>query len=216
MKRSLLTGLAILLPFVITIWIVVFLFDFLTDPFTNTIRDLLKHFVDDPEYLVKHENFLIFLGRVFTLVILFFAIALLGFATRKYLFKWFFEQIQKMFQKIPYLKSLFNLVDQVIKSFIPAEKKEIFKGSVIIKFPNDKAEAFGLLSGDAPIVARKGLGDDSLKTVFVPTAPHPVSGFLLMVAEQNIEKVEVTTEQVVKFLVSCGIVHPGEEDETKE
>lgn len=215
MKRSLLTGLAILLPFVITIWVVVFLFDFLTEPFTKTIKEVLENFVQDPTILIKHEKLLLFLGRVAALIIVIFAIALLGFATRKFLFKWFIDQVQKLFSKIPYLKRIYRIVDEVIKSFIPAEKKEIFKSSVMLKFPNDRATAFGLLSGDAPIVARQALQDDTLKTIFVPTAPHPISGFLLMVADEHITETDVTTEQVVKFLVSCGIVHPGETDAEK-
>ncbi|NEU35935.1 DUF502 domain-containing protein, partial [bacterium LRH843] len=82
--------------------------------------------------LIKHEKLLLFLGRVAALIIVIFAIALLGFATRKFLFKWFIDQVQKLFSKIPYLKRIYRIVDEVIKSFIPAEKKEIFKSSVML------------------------------------------------------------------------------------
>ena len=43
---------------------------------------------------------------------------------------------------------------------------------------------------------------------FAPTAPHPISGFLFLVPEKDVHDVEMTNEEVLKFLVSCGMIVP--------
>jgi uncharacterized membrane protein len=216
MKRSFFAGLAILLPFVITLIIIAFLFNLFTEPFTKTIKAVLDRFFQDPVMLIEHEKLLLFFGKIVALLVLFFFIILLGWAARKFFIKWILQQIHHFIMKIPYLKRLYKIVDQVISSFIPAEKEEIFKATVLIKFPHLQSDVIGLLAGDAPIVAQRALNEDELRTVFVPTAPHPVSGFLLMTAAKNFKKIDMSTEQAIKYLLSCGIVHPGEDDEKGE
>jgi uncharacterized membrane protein len=45
----------------------------------------------------------------------------------------------------------------------------------------------------------------------MPTAPHPISGFLFLVPEKDVYKIDMTNEEALKFLVSCGMIHPGAE-----
>ena len=64
----------------------------------------------------------------------------------------------------------------------------------------------GLLSGPSPKEIDKK--KKNLEAVFVPTAPHPVSGFLLMYNKNEINKTDIDTEDLFKFLLSCGIYSP--------
>jgi uncharacterized membrane protein len=40
----------------------------------------------------------------------------------------------------------------------------------------------------------------------MPTAPHPMSGFLFFIPKKDAPKVAMTTEEAIKYLVSCGII----------
>ena len=53
---------------------------------------------------------------------------------------------------------------------------------------------------------------ENLQTVFVPTSPHPVSGFLMMYDDNEVQKTDIETEDLFKFLLSCGMYHPEEEE----
>jgi len=52
--------------------------------------------------------------------------------------------------------------------------------------------------------------------VFVPTAPHPMSGFVLLTPQKIVIPVDVSVEDAFKFLISCGVIHPGESIPSKD
>ena len=44
--------------------------------------------------------------------------------------------------------------------------------------------------------------------VFVPTTPNPTSGFLIFVPESEVIKLDMSVEEGLKLVISCGIVTP--------
>ena len=217
MRKSLLTGLAILLPFVITVMIIIFLFDILTDPFVGSVEKIMHHFMKNPEIMDRNKGLFVFIGRAISLIVLFFFIVFLGFLARRFIVKWIMKRFHATILRIPYFKRIYRIVEQIIQSFIPADdKRKVFQGTVLVKYPHMKADVMGLLSGDAPHAVCKALNKYNMKTVFVPTAPHPISGFLLIMSSDEIAPLEtVSTEQTFKFLLSCGIIDPEEGNNAK-
>jgi uncharacterized membrane protein len=47
-------------------------------------------------------------------------------------------------------------------------------------------------------------------TVFVPTTPNPTAGFLLLLPEAEVNRLNMTVEQGMKFIVSIGLVSLSE------
>ncbi len=43
-------------------------------------------------------------------------------------------------------------------------------------------------------------------TVFVPTTPNPTAGFLLILPEADVKRLDMTVEQGMKFIISLGLV----------
>jgi uncharacterized membrane protein len=52
--------------------------------------------------------------------------------------------------------------------------------------------------------------------VFISTAPHPMSGYLLFVPKEMAHHVDVSVEDAFKYLISCGVIHPGESNPSNE
>ncbi len=52
-----------------------------------------------------------------------------------------------------------------------------------------------------------------LITVFVPTTPNPTSGFILMLPESEVKKLDIDVEDALKFIMSLGVVMPGDKIE---
>ncbi|MCB1110460.1 MAG: DUF502 domain-containing protein [Chlamydiia bacterium] len=209
MKKTFLAGLATLLPITITIVVVVFCVDLLTAPFAGIVEDIITEH-GAFELGEKHKYLLIILSRIVVLIFFFFLILILGFLGRKIAFSWFINFAHRVFYKIPIIKTIYKLSREVSTSVFSEKKEKIFKGTVSVPFPHEKTRALGLLSGPPPKEVRGK--DQTLQSVFIPTAPHPISGFLVMYNEQEIKSVDMKTEDLFKFLLSCGIYHPGAEN----
>lgn len=208
MKKTFLAGLATLLPIVVTIFVVLFIVDFLTAPFVGIVEDLISEH-GTTELGERHKYLLLFLSRLIVLVFIFFLILFLGLLGRKIAFSWLVNLTHRIFYKIPIIKTIYRITREVSNNVFSEKKSKIFKGTVAVPFPHEKTHALGLLSGDPPFEVSEKKGN--LQSVFIPTAPHPISGFLVMYNKGEIKETMIETEDLFKFLLSCGIYHPGDQ-----
>ncbi|MDN3504219.1 MAG: DUF502 domain-containing protein [Rhabdochlamydiaceae bacterium] len=212
MKKYILTGLMILLPIAITLWIVRFFFDILTAPFIGLIKFSLNTYGFTPDL----HPVILFFCKILVLIIFIALICILGFIAHKIFFDWILKLTHKLFSKIPIVKSIYKITQEIIKSiFSPGAKP--FKKTVMLDFPNKESRALGFYTGDVPQAlkdAESEMKHSDLKTVFLPTAPHPISGFLLVCPSANLTDVNISVEEVFKILISCGSYRPGEDTET--
>lgn len=133
-----------------------------------------------------------------------FFITLLGLVGHHYFSKWFLTLVEKVFLKIPVIKTIYRITVEITKSFLSTTEKP-FKKSVLLNFPSKDSLVYGFYTGDCPKEILKKAEDPTLKNVFLPTAPHPISGFLFMVKESNIKEVDISIEEIFKTLISCGV-----------
>lgn len=208
MKKTFLAGLATLLPIAITFFVVLFIVDFLTAPFVGIIEDLITHH-GTTELASHHKYLLLFISRVIVLILFLVLVFILGVLGRKIFFSWFINLTHRVFYKIPIIKTIYKITRELSNSVFSEKKKTLFKGTVSVPFPNSKTKALGLLSGNPP--SEVDAVKENLQTVFVPTSPHPISGFLMMYDDKEVQKTTIETEDLFKFLLSCGMYHPGEE-----
>lgn len=202
MKKYLLTGLITLLPIAITIFIIVWLVDFFTEPFVGVAENFIIGFEKGEGFLTHHTRFVVFLARIASLLFLFGIIFLLGYIGQK-LQRRYSSQI---LSRIPYVKGIYRFTKEITHALFAAKDKA-FKETVLIPFPKPETHALGLVTGDVPQYLKEKISHLEL-TVFVPTAPHPISGFILMTSKQNVVPVDMSTEDVIKFMISCGTSQP--------
>ena len=203
MKKYILTGLVILCPIAITLWLLNWLFDFLTAPFMGMIQDLMSHF----GLVAGLHPALVFAARLFVLLALFIFILALGFAGQQLFLNWIVSSMQKLFLRIPVVKTIYKLTTEIVNPLLSPGAKP-FKKAVAMKFPTENSVAIALLTGDAPKAIKS---EGPLKTVFLPTAPHPISGFVLITAEENLKDIDISVEDVFKILISCGSYDPNDD-----
>ncbi|MCB1084747.1 MAG: DUF502 domain-containing protein, partial [Chlamydiia bacterium] len=146
--------------------------------------------------------------RLIVLILLCALIFILGLLGRKIFFSWIFKLTHKVFNRIPIIKTIYRVTTEISKNVFSEKKKRLFQGTVAAPFPRDNTLALGLLLGDPPfeVVAKK----KNLQSVFIPTSPHPISGFLVMYQESELHQMPIETEDLFKFLISCGLYHSGE------
>ena len=209
MRKYFFTGFASLLPLALTIIIAKWLFDLFTAPLSGIIEwFILKYESQLGLSLIHHEVFVLFLSRILAFIILLFSIFFLGFCGQKFLSKYFVQFTDKLFSRIPLIRTIYRLSQDITKAVF-SDTQKTFKKTVLIPFPHQEALAIGFVTGDTPAVLKQEKPLTEL-AVFVPTAPHPMSGFVLLMPKKIALPVDVSVEEAFKYLISAGVLHPGE------
>lgn len=212
MRKQLLTGLIILLPVALTFMVILFLFDLFTEPFFNIVGPLVEHLRKAFHIRLPHE-LVVFLSRLFSLIFLCIFILVLGFFTQLFLVKTLIRWGNQLLFRIPFINTVYQVSRDVFSALFSTDGEKAFKRPVMIPFPCKPNYALGFEAGAVAQECQEKT-NTPLMTVFTPSAPHPISGFLFLIPKKDVHPVDLTNEEVVKFLVSCGMVLP--ESDNKE
>jgi uncharacterized membrane protein len=116
------------------------------------------------------------------------------------------DRFDVIIQRLPFVRSVYKAVKQVTNFFF-SEKQIQFTRVVAVEFPRS-----GMWS--IAFVTSEGLGDiraaanDAVLGVFIPSSPMPVSGYSLTVLKREAVDLNITIEEAIQYLVSCGLVMP--------
>lgn len=204
-KKYLLTGLVLLLPVALTLVVIIFLFDFFTTPFVNIVGPLVK--------MIPYPfppDFTLFLSRLLALIFLCIFILFLGVVARWLIVKNVLGWGNKLISHIPIVKTIYKVSKEIFSALFSTDGKKAFKESVIVPFPERPHYAIGFHAGEVAYECQEKV-KEPLVSVFVPTAPHPISGFLILFPEKDVKKIDMTNEETIKFLVSCGMIVPDQD-----
>lgn len=199
MKRSFFTGLALFLPFGLTVWIVVKLFNLFTLPFLGIGEKLLNALQLHYHLSIwQHEILARGFARLISLIVLIALIFLTGIFGRK-LFSLLFD---RLIAKVPVVGWVYHTSKEIAKVALD-QKESPFKQTVLVPFLNPNAFYLGFPVGTAPERLRTFCPEAEL-VVFIPNAPYPVSGMLLFYPRALAHPVGATVGSAFKFFISGG------------
>lgn len=204
MKKSFSTGLIILLPFALSIWVFSYLFDLFTNPIYHLIETILM--ARNTVSVDEHHTLVHFISRIAALILTFLFIFLLGYLGRKFFFDSMMKATNKLIFRIPIVGTIYRLTKDITKAMLSSGQKT-FKESIMIPFPAQEMYSVGFVTGEVPKDIKQIIPSLDV-TVFVPTAPHPISGYVLFSPRSSLKPINVSVEDTIKFLVSCGVIHP--------
>ncbi len=209
MKKHFITGLVILLPLTVTILVLGFLIRFLTQPFVGLVASFLEqlHIVNKGFLFLGPEQVIKYFSQFLILITLFLVTVFLGMITRWFFINALFRLGDKILHKIPIVNTVYKTTQEIIKTLFASDKNS-FKQVVMAPFPGPGSYMIGLVSREAPPECSKAMNDE-LISVLIPTTPNPTTGFLLMFPKKDLIYLDMKTEDAVKCVVSCGVIHPG-------
>lgn len=209
MKKHFITGLVILLPLVVTIGVLVFLINFLTQPFIGFVSSILKeHNIINHGFLFfSPEQLLRYGSQAIILVLLFLLTVGLGIITRWFILHALFRIGDKILHKIPIVNTVYKTTQDIIKTLFVSDK-ETFKQVVMVPFPCPGTYVIGLISRESPEICSRTV-NETLISVLVPTTPNPTTGFLMMFKKSDLIYIDIKPEDAIKYIVSCGVIVPG-------
>jgi uncharacterized membrane protein len=211
MKKHFITGLVILLPLAVTIAVVTFLVNFLTQPFIGTVSTILSklNIINQGFLFLTPEQLLRYGSKIIILILLFLFTVALGMITRWFLIHALFRLGDRILHRIPIVNTVYKTTQDIIKTLFVSDKNA-FKQVVMVPFPRSDTYVLGLIARESPKVCSQAAGND-LTSVFVPTTPNPTTGFLLMFKRSDLILIDMKPEDAIKYIVSCGVIIPNSE-----
>lgn len=120
--------------------------------------------------------------------------------------------VDGFFAKVPGLNKIYDATKQVAGIF-SSGKKQFFTQPVLVQYPSPGIWAVAFNTGEAGEIYKEE-GKGISYTVFIPTTPNPTSGFLAIVHEDQIKKIDISVEDAIKLILTGGMVKSGINNET--
>lgn len=195
LKTYFLAGLIVLIPLVLTIFIIWKLFIGIDSLLQGFISNILKRIGVPPTNI----------GLGFISVIL--LILLTGMVAKNYFGRKVIKIGENIVAKIPLMNRIYIAIQQISNAFL-SEKREVFKKAVLIEYPRKGIYSIGFFTQDTKGEVQKRLKHDVV-SVFLPTTPNPTSGFLLFVPKNEVTELNLTIEEALKLVISGGAITPA-------
>ena len=210
MKKYFFTGLITLLPLALTLIVVIWLFDLFTAPVASLTESLIRHVEHQWNLGIEsHKTLTTVLSRIVGFILLVIFLCVLGLCGQKFLNNFFMRLLDRLFLKIPLVRTIYRLSHDVTKALF-SDTKKTFRETVLVPFPHKDVLSVGFVTGDTPEVFKQEGAPHTDLAIFIPTAPHPMSGFVLLSPKELVYPTDVSIEDGFKFLLSCGVIGPGE------
>lgn len=196
------TGLAVILPAVLSLWLVHWLFGTIAN-----LTDTLLFFL--PERITHTDHGLGPMHWYWSVVALVLAVglvALIGSIARLYLGRQMIQALDRLMLQVPLLNKIYGAIKQVNDAFATS-KNSSFKQVVMVEFPRDGVYSIGFITGDQHQEVQAKT-QEKMVSVFIPTTPNPTSGYLILVAETKLTKLDMPVSDGIKFIISLGSVAP--------
>ena len=195
-------GLAIVLPGVISIAVIHWLFGTIAN-FTDTLLIFVPaKLTHDPA-----SGKMYWYWSVVALALALFLIGVVGLLARNYFGQKIIEWVDSFLLRIPLLNKIYGATKQVNEAFSTGSKSA-FRTVVLVEFPYPGSYSIGFITSEQHSEIQHKLGP-KVVCVFVPATPNPTSGFLLMIEEQKLIKLEMSVADGIKYVISLGAISPG-------
>ncbi|QRM18827.1 DUF502 domain-containing protein [Dechloromonas sp. TW-R-39-2] len=193
-KRYFITGLLIWVPLVITGWVL----STIVSALDQSLR-LLPESIH-PQHLfgfaIPGAGALLTLG-----MILLTGLLAANFIGQKLVVWW-----EKLLARIPVVNSVYNSVKQVSDTLF-SPNGNAFRKAVLVRYPHQGSWTIAFLTGQPGGDVVNHLDGDYV-SVYVPTTPNPTSGFFLMMPSSEVQELDMTVDEALKYIISMGVVAP--------
>ena len=194
LRKYIIAGLLVWLPFAATIVIVKFLIDLMD----KTVLFL------PPEW--QPANLLGFSIPGFGIIIALSILLLTGMLAANLFGRRFVEMWERILNRIPLVRSIYSSVKQISSTIFDPSGKS-FRKVVLLEYPRKGLWSIGFLTNDTMGDELCSV-DDTLVSVFIPTTPNPTSGFIIMTRKDEITELNMNVEEAFKFVISMGVIIP--------
>ena len=192
-RNAFAAGLIVVLPIIVTVWIIVFLFKMIDGVLGGIIYPLIGRQIWG-------------LGFIITVL----SLIGIGFLTKNIVGTSILRYFEDLFARVPLVKNIYTSSKQIVNAITLSSSASSFKKVVLVEYPRREMFTVGFLTRDEPTLLTSS-GDivtEGLISVFLPTSPNPTSGYFVMLPRRDVRILDMNVEEGVKLIMSAGIVVP--------
>ncbi len=205
LKNDLIAGLLVVIPLATTIWLSTVVSRFVL-AFLTSIPKQLNPFITLNPLLQDLIN--LALGLTVPLL----GILLIGLMARNFVGRWLLEFGEGTLSRIPFAGSVYKTLKQLLETFL-RDNSTRFRRVVLVEYPREGLFSVGFVTGLVGPSLQPEL-DETLLSVFIPTAPNPTTGWYTLVPESSVKDLNISVEDAFRTIISAGIVNPDERTAT--
>lgn len=205
LRSNFLTGLIVIAPIGITIWLIWTL--------TGWIDSWVLPFIPDrynPSVLINDwvgiqiniRGIGVVTFFVFTMIVGWIAKGLIG----RSMIRW----AESLVLSIPLIRTLYSGLKQIAETILQ-QGQQNFDKACLVEYPRKGIWAIAFISTTAKGEIKARAPEDMV-SVFLPTTPNPTSGFLLFVPVKDTIVLDMSVEDAAKLIISAGLVYPNAQD----
>lgn len=204
--RVLLAGLAALVPIIGTVWLLVLVYKILLKAGDLLILGVLRCvsvIIGKPgayknwDFDFPGDNLLRFLLPIALTTLV--GVGVLNRPGKRFL-HWMNEAVQK----VPVIGFIYSALRQFVDAVRGLGEDRKFKNVVYVEYPSPGCRLIGFVTGNFHDAQQ---GND-VTSVFIPTSPNPMTGFMLVVDDDKIIDCDMSVERATKMILSAGLVTP--------
>lgn len=208
LRSNFLTGLIVIAPIGITIWLIWTL--------TGWIDSWVLPFIPDaynPSLLINDWTGIqinirgigVVTFLIFTMIVGWVAKGLIG----RSMIRW----AESLVLSIPLIRTLYSGLKQIAETILQ-QGQQNFDKACLVEYPRKGIWAIAFISTTAKGEIKARAPEDMV-SVFLPTTPNPTSGFLLFVPVADTIVLDMSVEDAAKLIISAGLVYPNGQDPTQ-
>ena len=222
-RRFFTRGLAAILPTLITIWLVLKVWEFLWESLGQHLVEAMRIVWSDlvaDHFLPYQPNHTIYMfldnqdfsTQVIGVTLAVLAIYIVGIFVGNLIGRTFWRFAERTVMRVPLVRAIYPAVKQVT-DFILAERSHQIPGSRVVacKPHEDGIWQIGMLTGRARW-SLNSEGPEEMVTVFLPSTPTAFTGYVVIVPRTAVVELPMTVEEALRLLVSGGVIMPSPEN----
>ena len=194
MKKYFITGLLVLVPLFITLWVL-----------STLIHTMDQSLLLLPEAWQPKQLFGFHvpgLGALLTLGIIF----VTGLVATNIFGQQLIVLWESFLARVPFVKTIYSSVKQVSDTLF-SNTGNAFRKAVLVQYPRQGSWTIAFVTGTPGGDVLNHLHGDYI-SVYVPTTPNPTSGFFLMMPKADVIELDMSVDEALKYIISMGTVAP--------
>ena len=218
-RRFFLSGMAALLPTLITLWLLIKIWDFLWESLGQhiifgiglawqTLGNMgVVRFIPGAAIGAFWREHPI-LERVVGVLLAVLLVYIIGVLVGNFIGRTFYRLAERAVMRIPLVRAVYPAVKQVTDFILSNRRTQFVSSHVVAVQPHEQGIwSIGLITGGGLKPLNDAVGEE-LVTVFVPSTPTAFSGYVLVVPRRNVVELPMTVEEAMRLLVSGGVIVP--------
>jgi len=194
LRNRFLYGVAVVLPFAVTFWLLWSIVSFIDDRITPLLPSVVRPSVE----LVPGA------GLMIALV----GLTLLGALAANLIGRTVVRLGERLVGRLPLVRSIYGGAKQVLEN-ISTPHRQSFKRAVLFEFPRPGVWTIGFVTNEAAPEISDAAGVP-LVAVYVPQVPVPTTGFLQYLREGELRPLPFGPEEALKICISLGMLNPAQ------